>query len=382
MVSMRTAWLQKNKISMKLLQQHPEIVGVGIGYADPKRPDRGGAINVYTYKNIVTAELNRVLSRMMEVKIPVRIIQSGLPRPQPAVIVKRKVKLKGRIPRQRRKTIPSQVIVPQRRHRPIPGGVSIGRLVTETSSTLGTGGLVTIKNNEYFLLTNNHVAVQNNVSFPAIYQPGPFEGGAAFSDNDFIGGVAEYVPLSTTQVNFMDAAIIRGRPNDLIFNPRYLRPIFVRWVTVPLRGHYNSVPVGLSVYKTGRTSGFTTGTVESINVDQRVGPYRELGGATILFRNQVLIRGVSMPGDSGSVWLTTDAEGRWAVGLNFAAGGGIAVATPIGTVMNTFQMLVAAPSSTGKIGGKVKRVGRKGDYRYSLPLTEAQKRQIRLIRRK
>jgi|GEM_PF-801996 len=386
MASMRAALLQKNKISMSLLRQHPEIVGIGIGYADPQRPDRGGALIVYTHKNIVTAEVNRGLARVLETRMPTRIIQSGLPRPKPAVTVKKRVQLKGRMARQKRKAIPRQVIVPQQRHRPVPGGVSIGHLNTPTSSSLGTGGLVTLRNNQYFLLTNNHVAIQNNTTAPNMYQPGPFEGGAAFNPSDLIGRAALYVPLSTTQVNFMDAAIIGGIPNDDIFNPRYLRPFLttsgIRWIPIALPGHLNSVPVGLAVYKTGRTSGFTTGTVESINVDQRVGPYPDLGGATILFRGQVIIRGASQPGDSGSVWLAS--QGNWAAALNFAGGEGTAVATPIATVMNTFQMLVAAP---GSIGGKL-RAGKinqnrvKGDYSYSLPLTENQRKLIRVVRRK
>ncbi|MEW9668399.1 hypothetical protein [Ammoniphilus sp. 3BR4] len=111
MASMHTALLQKNNISMRLLR-HPEIVGVGIGHADPQRPDRGGAILLYTHKNIVTAEVNKAVTKLMETRVPIRIIQSGPFRRQPAIAVKKRMNLKGKMARQKRKAFASQ-IVPQ-----------------------------------------------------------------------------------------------------------------------------------------------------------------------------------------------------------------------------------------------------------------------------
>ncbi|MBP1932381.1 hypothetical protein [Ammoniphilus resinae] len=379
MASMRVAHLQKNKISLQLLK-NPEVIGVGVGHADPKRPSRGGAIIVYTHRNVVTADVSRALSRLMDTRMPTRIIEAGLPRPHPALMARKKRNFKGQIGIQRRRAYASQ-IVPQRRFRPIPGGVSIGYLVNTNSSSIGTGGLVTIRNGQLFLLTNNHVAIRDNQFAPNMYQPGPFEEGSTFNPNDVFGRAAEYVPLRANQVNFMDAAIVRGVSNTIL-EPRYLRPVLGTWRTIIVPGHLNSVRVGENVYKTGRTSGFGTGVVESVNVDQRVGPYPEVGGAVLLFRNQLVIRGQSIPGDSGSVWLRSGDN--WAVGLNFAGGGGVAIANPIGTVMNTFGLRVALPPAhSGTVRrGAIKDNRGKGDYGYSLPLTANQRKQIQVVRRK
>ena len=377
MVSMRAALLQKSKISLRLLRQ-PEINAVGIGYADPQRPDRGGAIIVYTHKNVVTADVNRMVSRMMEARMPIRYIESGPFRPRPATAV-RKRKLKGKMARQKKRAVPSQTIY-QRRYRPTPGGVSIGRLVSANASSLGTGGLITIRNNEYFMLSNNHVVIRANQFSVDIYQPGPFEAGLPFAPGDFIGRPALFVPLRVGQANFMDAAIVRGIPNDNIFNPRYIRPFgsnFARFIGLP--GHLNAVRVGESVYKSGRTTGLTTGTVEAINADSNVGPYGEIGNATILFRNQAVIAGQTAGGDSGAVWLRQGDN--FAVALNFASGGGRSISTPIATVMSTFGMLVAAPSSNGQLRpGTIKNNRVKGDYSYSLPLSTEHRKRI-LVRR-
>jgi hypothetical protein len=84
--------------------------------------------------------------------------------------------------------------------------------------------------------------------------------------------------------------------------------------------YLNTYRLGERFKKVGRTTGFVTGTVESVNTDIQV-DYGTFGGlGTINFKNEIVVVGtkpVSLPGDSGSVWLT--ASDNYAAALNFAA---------------------------------------------------------------
>ncbi len=89
-------------------------------------------------------------------------------------------------------------------------------------------------------------------------------------------------------------------------------------------------------------------------MDVRVSYGGSLG--TLLFRNQSVIvvttGPVSLPGDSGSVWLRS--SDRFAAALNFAgtADGIRSISNPIGIVMSTYglRMAIPAPGGTFKAG--------------------------------
>jgi hypothetical protein len=78
--------------------------------------------------------------------------------------------------------------------------------------------------------------------------------------------------------------------------------------------------VGMSVVKSGRTTGVTYGTVDSINATVNVN-YGDCG--TARFVNQVITDEIGISGDSGSAVL--DAQTLTPVGLYFAGGTGTGV---------------------------------------------------------
>lgn len=361
MSTFHEALKHKNRISPVLLKR-AEVMAVGVGYADPKKPTLGASVIVYTHQKIVPSGLNNLKSvaAKLGASVPVRFVSTNsfkshvLTAPKPKVY---------------------KVTSFISRNRPVPGGVSIGK--TSPFST-GTAGLIVIKNKQPYILSNNHVLIKNNSSaFSETVQPGPADGG--ISGTDRVGRAFQFVPLRKGSVNFQDSSIALPTRNSLL-NPRYLRSASGVLVTVP--GHLLSFPVGLKVFKSGRTTGFVRGTVESNNVDVRVSYGGSLG--TLLFRNQTVIVGdtgpVSLPGDSGSVWLRS--SDRYAAALNFAGpeDGLRSISNPIGVVMAAYGVRTAVPAAGGTFtGGKVKGTAPSGNSSYVQPLTEQQRKRNRAI---
>ncbi|MFB9328762.1 hypothetical protein ACFFSY_22735 [Paenibacillus aurantiacus] len=349
----------KNRMSPVLLKR-AEVMAVGVGYADPSKPALGAGIIVYTHKKITSSSLNHLSQTIAKsgTSVPVRFIASGNFK-------------KNASPAKPKAISPTQLY--RSRIRPVPGGVSIGKL-----TATGTAGIVVIKNNQLFILSNNHVLIRDNsTAFSETLQPGPADGG--ISGRDTIGRAFQFVRLRPNQANFQDSAIAIPTSNGVL-NPRYLFSAF-QLINVP--GHLLSYPVGLPVLKTGRTTGFVRGTVEANNVDVRVN-YGALG--TLLFRNQSVIVGnngaaVSLPGDSGSVWLRS--SDNFAAALNFAGtteGGLRSIANPLGVVMSTYGLRIAIPAAGGTFrAGAIKGAAPRGNYAYVRPLTQAQRKRSRAI---
>jgi hypothetical protein len=76
------------------------------------------------------------------------------------------------------------------RWRPAPGGVSIGHV----DITAGTLGCLVEKNDEIFILSNNHVLANSNDATigDAILQPGPYDGGGS---TDQIAVLHDFIPI-------------------------------------------------------------------------------------------------------------------------------------------------------------------------------------------
>lgn len=220
------------------------------------------------------------------------------------------------------------------RHRPAPGGVSVGH-VGITAGTLGSRaiGLTAPWNNRHLILSNNHVLANSNAGRvnDSIVQPGPADGGR--HPGDQIAVLARWVPINFGGApNFVDAAFAWAWHERIRGEQYYLsggRGAFYRTGTVPL-----AASLGLLVGKSGRTTGLTQGRVTQIGVSVNV---NYGGGRVALFRNQIAIRSVnanpfSAGGDSGSlIWHW--ATGMRPVGLLFAGGGGTTFANPIGAVL-------------------------------------------------
>ena len=219
------------------------------------------------------------------------------------------------------------------RHRPAPAGVSVAH-VSVTAGTLGSRaiGLTAPWNNRHLILSNNHVLANSNAARvgDSILQPGPADGGR--HPGDQIAVLARWVPINFGGApNFVDAAFGWAWHERIRGEQYYLsggNAAFYRTGTTPL-----AASLGLTVGKSGRTTGLTQGRVTQIGVSVNV---NYGGGRVALFRNQIAIQSLnanpfSAGGDSGSlIWHW--AAGLRPVGLLFAGGGGTTFANPIGAV--------------------------------------------------
>jgi hypothetical protein len=220
------------------------------------------------------------------------------------------------------------------RHRPAPGGVSVGH-VNITAGTLGSRaiGLSSPWNNRHLILSNNHVLADSNAGRvgDSIVQPGPADGGR--HPGDQIAILARWAPINFGGApNFVDAAIGWAWHDRIRGGQYYLSggaPAYYSTGTAPL-----AASLGMTVGKSGRTTALTQGRVTQIGVSVNV---NYGGGRVALFRNQIAIQSVnanpfSAGGDSGSlIWQW--ASGVRPVALLFAGGGGVTFANPIGAVL-------------------------------------------------
>ena len=98
--------------------------------------------------------------------------------------------------------------------------------------------------------------------------------------------------------------------------------------------------IGASVRKSGRTTGLTTGTINTINVTSTINYGTGCGIAKFVGQIFISPGGFSAPGDSGSPILTNvlDSAGRRRpVGLLFAGSSSITVANRIGDVLGALH---------------------------------------------
>jgi hypothetical protein len=202
-----------------------------------------------------------------------------------------------------------------RRLRPAPCGVSIGNC---TRIMAGTLGCLVRRGNLLFVLSNNHVMALSNTSplNVGIPQPGRLDGGVC--NNDVIARLTQFIPLNFTAgvCNFVDAAIARTSP--VLVDRRVLRPGGARQ---PLAPPAVQPALNMLVQKSGRTTQFTRGFIDTVNVTVNV-DYSPLGGIA-RFCRQFRVRNIaggdfSRRGDSGSVVTTFPANRP--VGLLFAGG--------------------------------------------------------------
>jgi len=243
---------------------------------------------------------------------------------------------------------------PKDRWRPAPGGVSIGHHAI-TAGTLG----VVVKDNstgERLILSNNHVMANSNdaVAGDAILQPGPYDGGTL--PGDVIAHLLRFVPIryvmdipdcpiSTTaagaanllaraigsrhrliavrqqaEANRVDAALARPVGPDMVSD---------EIMSIGTIAGIREAVLGMAVRKTGRTTGFTTGTVDLLDATVNVS-YG--AGRTAVFEGQIVTSAMSQGGDSGS--LLVDASGNMAVGLLFAGSEQTTIHNPISEVVS------------------------------------------------
>ena len=239
------------------------------------------------------------------------------------------------------------------RHRPFPGGVSIGHYQVSA----GTLGCLVRKGGDIFILSNNHVIANSNNASPGdlIIQPGIYDGGKA--EEDMVACLYEFIPVifeneggkikSSNGFKWFGnllSFIIRGRKKE--FSPSN-QPVF-NMVDCAIAGPVlpddclNEIlkigmikgitegNLGMKIKKSGRTTGLTSGSIEQVDVTVRV---NFGGGRTAFFSDQYIAGAMSEGGDSGSVILDRKNQ---AVGLLFA---GSPNSTIINKIENVFSLL-------------------------------------------
>lgn len=221
------------------------------------------------------------------------------------------------------------------RHRPAPGGVSIGH----RAITAGTLGCLVRKGGQIYILSNNHVLANSNDARrgDAILQPGPHDGGRF--PEDHIADLEDFVPIafpeppsacgfarglvallnagcraiaSKTRYRIVSIQPVENRVDAAIARP--LQPTLVKDEILEIGriSGVGSAGLGTTIRKSGRTTGLTSGEIQQVDVSVNVqyGP-----GRVALFTDQLLAGAMSQGGDSGSAVLDS---GNRLIGLLFA----------------------------------------------------------------
>lgn len=238
------------------------------------------------------------------------------------------------------------------RHRPAPGGVSIGHIKV----TAGTLGMVVRKNGIRQILSNNHVLANSNDAKirDFILQPGRADGG--ITPDDIIAHLTDFSVIHMEKASDCPVAKaivwgLNGFASLFGRKTRIPQPILLQVnkvdcaIAEPIEDKYVSdeilevgVPTGLGtvgigemVKKSGRTSGLNFGTVIMVDAIAKVN--YPTGVAT--FEDQILTTAIAEPGDSGSVVLTEENK---IVGLLFAGSDQVTIMNKIGNVFTALGL--------------------------------------------
>lgn len=289
------------------LLQKPTVVGVALGHKVTGGVDTGDrAIVVLVERKVPLDELSPqdVVPPAIQ-GIPTDVREVGVLRAGPEPLAASTVTL-------------------TKRYRPAFGGISVGHKDI-TAGTIATGCYDATafpgRPARFYLLSNNHVLANSNAGQPgdAILQPGAFDGGTV--ENDQIATLSRFVEIkfldgsANPPINEVDAALAEIDLSELDRR--------IHWVGT-MRKVIAAPQPGLLLSKCGRTTGFTTGSIQNINatVDVNYGD-----GKVARFVGQLITSPMSAPGDSGS--LIADLDGN-VVGLLFAG-------SSLATVVNTIE---------------------------------------------
>lgn len=247
---------------------------------------------------------------------------------------------------------------PTDRWRPAPGGVSCGH----TDVTAGTLGCLVTREGQIHILSNNHVLANSNQGQlgDAILQPGVYDGG---TPEDQIATLEDFVPISfgtqsptcqtatgiaavlnwmanlvgsrhrvwvfqeDPETNLVDAAIARPLSDDLVEK---------RILGIGEPQGVAEGTLGLSVQKSGRTTGLTNGEIEQVDATVQVS-YG--AGLVATFTDQLVAGAMSSGGDSGSAVLD---ESNRVVGLLFAGSQSTTIINRIQHVVEALNVQIAS----------------------------------------
>lgn len=206
---------------------------------------------------------------------------------------------------------------------PVPGGVQLQPYQAPWVGTLGTCCRFhgRDKTTKFGILSNWHVMVPHNPRdrHPQ-HQPSDQFQAVAYLD--------DFMDVSPSAPNYFDAAVADAKIGNYHAVSRLLLGLG------DLGRNAQTVQVGDHVNKSGRTTGITSGLVDSLDAAVRV----SYGDFEATFVDQILVahdtEAFSAAGDSGS--LVVAGLSNNPVGLLFAGGGGTTVVSPIAPIAQRF----------------------------------------------
>jgi hypothetical protein len=230
------------------------------------------------------------------------------------------------------------------------------------------GALVTDRSGNPYILSNNHVLAESDQARPGdtVVQPALVDLNCNPQAGRSVGSLRYVVPLKSKQTN-VDAALAAATPAvDGTGAILQLGPSVngVLTAAAPAAGEGEALTAGLlnqiHVVKSGRTTGLTCSTVNTVNLSVQVDYYYDCAETqpyyTKTYFNQVGIPGASFAdsGDSGA--LVLDAGNAQPVGLFFASGAdnsnhGFSVANPIQDVLSELGQKSQADGQEFQIAG-------------------------------
>lgn len=239
--------------------------------------------------------------------------------------------------------------------RPAPCGISGGNILDRSKAFCcgGTLGALVTDGTDQFILSNNHVLARGNKASPGddIIQPGLIDQSpVCFQDtSDAVADLSAFVPINFRKgtTNSVDAAIAQVRPGQVDSSGTILD------IGQIAAGSGISSALLMPVAKSGRTTGYTQGTVLSVNVTLDVRYSGRCGGTngTARFLGQIRIASdgstpgpFSAGGDSGSLIAQRATSCPRAVGLLFAGGSTDTFANPIANVLGSFGVSMVGAS--------------------------------------
>lgn len=208
-------------------------------------------------------------------------------------------------------------------------GVSGGNVndITRRFCCSGTLGSLVTDGTTQYILSNNHVLARADQATQGedVSQPGLIDNNCAVSTV-----VADFSVAPQLGSN-VDAALAQLRPGQMDSTGE------IEDIGVPSRAIRNAT-VGLSVAKSGRTTGFTTGGISSVNTSVSVQYQRNCGSGkkfVVSYTNQVVINSstFSAGGDSGSLIVSNDSAHN-PVALLYAGSSSTTIGNPIGEVLS------------------------------------------------
>jgi hypothetical protein len=251
------------------------------------------------------------------------------------------------------------------------------------------GALVTDRNGDLFILSNNHVLAESDQARAGdtVVQPALVDLNCNPQAGQTVGALRYVVPLKSSQTN-VDAALAAATPAvDGTGAILQLGPAVNGTLSpaAPAAGAGEALTAGLlnqlRVVKSGRTTGLTCSTVNTVNLSVQVDYYYDCAETqpyyTKTYSNQIGIPGASFAdsGDSGA--LVLDATNAQPVGLFFASGAddsnhGFSVANPIQDVLSELGQKSQAEGQEFQIaGGSAHPVTCSNYDEYTPPLTLA-----------